>query len=432
MLPKKNLTRNNYYDQFNTLRPIFATFPVSSISTHHGLSQAGADVANDGLFSCGSVTIALVLKSTKLSIDYLVGGQVVRQGYFSSLFACAGRSFLRRRKNATAFVLNLYFFLDTRLAWFIWPNSWTHWIKERDFRGHWIQKSGEKADIAILYAHGRVAAVPILNKTPHINVYIGLGGGFIYGHDLMWMPSFVAWIQQIKKETGKNAAILSLEYRKCFGVGNLSLFSVLRVYPYFLALAPKRIYPTQQLEYLAAYDYLLHQKQIPADKLIFAGDDAGGNLALCSALKLHFNLEHELENATPLPAALFLISPWVNMAHVSRSMYQNFGYDYLYPPSLNQWRDTYLPKGYSYLDTDASPLHAASFKGLPPTLLAFGGLEVFHDDLVMLARRLRDSRVGVDVWLEEKGIHDFCLLMRRDVHRGAEKLTKFIKEYVGL
>jgi epsilon-lactone hydrolase len=70
-------------------------------------------------------------------------------------------------------------------------------------------------------------------------------------------------------------------------------------------LAPEHPYPAAVDDALSAYRALL-DSGFPADRIVVAGDSAGGGLALALALRLR-------SVGVPLPAALGLISPWVDL-----------------------------------------------------------------------------------------------------------------------
>lgn len=69
-------------------------------------------------------------------------------------------------------------------------------------------------------------------------------------------------------------------------------------------LAPEHPYPAAVDDALAAYRALL-DSGLPPERIVVAGDSAGGGLALALALRAR-------AVGVPLPAALGLISPWVD------------------------------------------------------------------------------------------------------------------------
>lgn len=78
-------------------------------------------------------------------------------------------------------------------------------------------------------------------------------------------------------------------------------------------LAPETRFPGQIADSFAAYMRLVEELHIPPESIIFAGDSAGGGLAL--ALMFHLR-----DNGYPLPAGAILLSPWVGKLSCSSSI----------------------------------------------------------------------------------------------------------------
>ncbi|KAL4978667.1 Alpha/Beta hydrolase protein [Aspergillus desertorum] len=91
---------------------------------------------------------------------------------------------------------------------------------------------------------------------------------------------------------------------------SMSIFSVQ------YTLAPAATFPSQQGEAVAAYLYLLQDQGIPANKIIMAGDSAGGHLLLSC-------LMGPLETGLAKPKGTLLLYPWVNLANHSPTFKSN-------------------------------------------------------------------------------------------------------------
>ncbi|EGO27799.1 hypothetical protein SERLADRAFT_435565 [Serpula lacrymans var. lacrymans S7.9] len=94
--------------------------------------------------------------------------------------------------------------------------------------------------------------------------------------------------------------------------------------------APQYPWPCPLQDVLAAYLYLIdpppnavHQA-VPASKIVFAGDSAGGGLALTVLTILR-------DVGMPLPAGAVLISPWVDLTHSFPSIMKNTETDIIPP-----------------------------------------------------------------------------------------------------
>jgi len=170
--------------------------------------------------------------------------------------------------------------------------------------------------------------------------------------------------------------------------GHLARGCAARVFAAAYRLAPEHPFPTAVEDAVAAYRGLLTEGVAPGATAI-AGDSAGGGLAVAAALRLR-------ELGVPLPAALVLFSPWVDVS---------LGALGLPPPGeivitkawLAECARFYLA-GRPADDPLASPINA-DLRGLPPTLIQVGTDELLLAD----ARRLHASLLaaGVEVELQE-------------------------------
>jgi acetyl esterase/lipase len=154
-------------------------------------------------------------------------------------------------------------------------------------------------------------------------------------------------------------------------------------------LAPEHPFPAGFEDTLAAYVWLLDQGADPA-RLVLAGDSCGANLVLAAALAAR-------DAGHPLPAALALISPWVDLTQSGFSYETNAHLDSFVPKDgMDFLADNYLA-GASATDPVASPLFA-DFGGLPPVLIQVGVGECLLADSLSLNETL--ARHGVATVLE--------------------------------
>jgi epsilon-lactone hydrolase len=172
-------------------------------------------------------------------------------------------------------------------------------------------------------------------------------------------------------------------------VGHLAKAAGMRALLVSYPRTPEHQYPTQLDHVVAAYRWLL-ENDAEASNVVIAGDSAAatpvlGTLLTCRA------------EGVAMPAAGFLVSPWVDMTVSNQS------YD------LNAERDAYFFKhlvtGLASLylgDTDPrDPLASPAFadlSGLPPLYIQVGGDETLLDDAKNLAASAEDA--GVDVKLD--------------------------------
>lgn len=152
-------------------------------------------------------------------------------------------------------------------------------------------------------------------------------------------------------------------------------------------LAPEHPYPAASDDCLAAYRFLL-QQGTDAHRLVIAGDSAGGNLAVSTAMRIR-----DLD--LPRPAALVLLSAVLDATLSGDSMRRNDGLDPLFRrASLARLAGSYVTAR-QCLDPYVSPLFG-NLDGLPPTLAMVGSSELLLDDTLRYAAHARG--VTVQVW----------------------------------
>ncbi|WP_158595948.1 alpha/beta hydrolase [Oleomonas cavernae] len=176
-------------------------------------------------------------------------------------------------------------------------------------------------------------------------------------------------------------------------------------------LAPEHPHPAALEDALRAYRWL---RQQGLRHIAIAGDSAGGGLTLATAVALR-------DAGEPMPVALALISPWVDLAARGETYRTHVQRDpQISPDGAAQWARAYtrdLPLDHPL----CSPLYA-DLKGLPPMLIHVGSEEILLSDSLSLQARARAA--GVDVRLREfAGMwHDFQIQAGL-VKEGAESLT---------
>jgi acetyl esterase/lipase len=163
-------------------------------------------------------------------------------------------------------------------------------------------------------------------------------------------------------------------------------------------LAPEFPYPASLLDAALVYEAML-ASGLPATGLFLAGDSGGGNLA--AGLLVELRGRH-----LPMPAGLILFSPEVSLALDEPSITENAQRDIL------PWNIPVRPylNGLEPRDERAS-VGDADLRGFPPTLVAFGGDEMFRDPIHRFVERLRRSGVDTTAIEEPDMFHVFPILM---------------------
>ncbi|MGV8987714.1 MAG: alpha/beta hydrolase fold domain-containing protein [Cypionkella sp.] len=154
-------------------------------------------------------------------------------------------------------------------------------------------------------------------------------------------------------------------------------------------LAPEHPAPAAFEDAVVAHSALV-ARGYAADRVILAGDSAGGGLAL--ALLAHLCAI----NARPL--GLFAFSPWTDLALTGESLGANAAADVVIPLQAMARGVAVIRGDLSATDPRLSPLYA-QFPKPPPVLLQVGTGELLLDDSRRMAETLR--RGGGEVTLQE-------------------------------
>jgi acetyl esterase/lipase len=187
------------------------------------------------------------------------------------------------------------------------------------------------------------------------------GGGYVIGDAFSYRPLWSA----LARASGARG--LAIDYR----------------------LAPEHPFPAAVEDAVKAYRWLLEQGQAP-DRIVLAGDSAGGGLAVAALAQARLQ-------GLPMPAGVFAISPWTDLACAGGSIRTKAEEDpSLTLDGLKNCARQYLA-GVSADEPLASPIHA-DLVGLPPLLIHVGSAEILLDDAVRLAGAA--GAAGVQVRLE--------------------------------
>lgn len=156
-------------------------------------------------------------------------------------------------------------------------------------------------------------------------------------------------------------------------------------------LAPEHPYPAAPDAVLLVWRWLLEQG-FRADRLLLAGDSAGGGLALtlmqdCRRLGL------------PLPAAAALFSPWTDLTCSSPALQQNAERCAWFSPQQLHFAARLYAGSAHPANPRLSPLHG-DLSGLPPLHIHVSDSEMLRDDSLQLAERARvaGTPLQLTVW----------------------------------
>jgi monoterpene epsilon-lactone hydrolase len=163
-------------------------------------------------------------------------------------------------------------------------------------------------------------------------------------------------------------------------------------------LAPEHPYPAAVDDALAAYEALLHDG-IASSDIVFAGESAGGGLAIATMVNAR-------DHGLPLPAAAFVMSPYADLTLAGTTMRTKHEVDPLLSRESLQPRVTDYTAGQDAASGLISPVFA-DLSGLPPLVIQAGSHEVLLDDAVGLARQAATADVEVVLDITPRVPHVF-------------------------
>ena len=241
-------------------------------------------------------------------------------------------------------------------------------------RGEWLTAKGAREDRVLLYAHG---------------------GGYTWGgprpyRELGWRLSRAA-----------DARVFLLDYR----------------------LAPQHKCPAPVEDALRAYDWIRDTN--PGQPVVMAGDSAGGGLTLAAAHAIR-------DTGRPMPKALALISPWLDLTGSGRSMKDNATSEVMLDPDgIRYAADAYRGELSAY-DPRCSPLFGEQ-RGLPPALVQVGSDEILLDDSMRFEARAKEAGVDItlEVWPKMHHVWHFSALLVPEGRKAIAGIGDFFERHFG-
>jgi acetyl esterase/lipase len=187
-------------------------------------------------------------------------------------------------------------------------------------------------------------------------------------------------------------------------------------------LAPEHPFPAAIDDAVGAYRWLL-QQGVPAKSIVIGGDSAGGGLTFATMVELK-------NKGVQLPAAVFTISPWVDLANTGDTIVTKADID----PMFTKSSMIYMAKLYAD-ETDVrspliSPLYA-DLSGLPPVLIHVGTSEMLLSDSRRMAEALRKAGVDCVIKEWEDLFHVFhSVVSLPEARIATEEIAVFIRNHI--
>ena len=169
----------------------------------------------------------------------------------------------------------------------------------------------------------------------------------------------------------------------------VALASQARTFALDYRLSPEHPFPAQLEDAQAAYQWIL-RSGITSNRIVIAGDSAGGNLALVLLLALR-------DAQQPLPALAVCLCPWTDMDSPYKSMKENEPSDWIEKRMAVRWA-RWLCQGTDFKNPLVSPVHG-DYSGLPPIYIQAGDAEILIDMIWEFASKAREQ--GAQITLEE-------------------------------
>ena len=193
-------------------------------------------------------------------------------------------------------------------------------------------------------------------------------------------------------------------------------------------LAPKYPFPVPVEDCFAAYKWVLENAKnlgIKEDKIMIAGDSAGGNLATAVTLMAR-------DRGLAMPLALMLIYPVTDRRMMTESM-KKYTDTPVWDANLSKmmW-DAYLggqqPEHMEY----ASPVEASSFERFPSTYIEVAEFDSLHDEGILLYDKLKETGIPVELHEIKGACHGFetaieSRITRECMRRRIDWLQSFVK-----
>lgn len=192
-------------------------------------------------------------------------------------------------------------------------------------------------------------------------------------------------------------------------------------------VAPEHPYPAALEDAAAAYLWLIEEKGYSPDKIVVAGDSAGGGLTLALCLFLR-------DHGYALPAGIIVMSPWTDLTCSGETMKTNFDRDPQFGGTKENmlYNSTYIGE-HDPTNPYLSPVFG-TYEGFPPVLMQAGSVEVLLSDTLRVAEKLRREHVRLRVSVYDGMFHVFQMAFRLipESQEAWEEVGTFLRIIYGL
>ncbi len=189
-------------------------------------------------------------------------------------------------------------------------------------------------------------------------------------------------------------------------------------------LAPENRFPGPIDDAVEVYRALLADGYDP-DRLLIAGDSAGGGLAVATLLTLR-------DEGLPMPRAAFLLSPWLDLTASGETMESRSDQDPWFRADDIRVIARYYCDDDQRSDPRVSPVYA-DMHGMPPMHIQVGDDEILLSDATRLADKLRAAgvNVSVDVWQGMWHVFQAFLLVVPEAREAVRRMGRAMRQALG-
>ena len=187
-------------------------------------------------------------------------------------------------------------------------------------------------------------------------------------------------------------------------------------------LAPEHKYPAPLEDGMKVWKYLMEKGYEP-NKVLLAGDSAGGNLVLCMTMKL---IKEELVS----PKGLILFSPWTDMTATSKSYEKYKEKDpILTKEYVEGVRNAFVGEDADFADPKYSPLYG-DFTSFPPTFIMVGRNEILLEDSVQLQKKILKAGGEAIIDIEKDGWHVYQQMPLPIATRAMKRVADYVSNII--
>jgi monoterpene epsilon-lactone hydrolase len=206
-------------------------------------------------------------------------------------------------------------------------------------------------------------------------------------------------------------------------VGHIAKHAGMRALLPDYRLAPENPFPAALEDSTAVYRSLLEGGN-NASRIAIGGDSAGGNLSMATLLALR-------DARDELPAACFLLSPWLDLACEGETLVTNATREPWFAAEEMPGIVSNYCSEFDIRNPLVSPVFA-DVSGLPPTLIQAGDQEILLSDSLRLADNISASNgsVTLQIWPDMWHVFQYFIGRMPESKRAIQDVADFLRKTI--